>query len=248
MWYTSDSDHNARPDLVTHGPSLRRRPHWRREHAKPWGAGFALVASRAHGGAGAGAETGMAGEAGGGTGARRGYGDRGRAVRTRRGGRPGRSRAPARRGEAAHRGAPGPDRAGAGDHGRRAPPVVRGLRADAGQQGPLPRDVPLAVWERAGPGPAVAGLPLSRPRRAEELCRPGPWRGMRSRPSFAYVTARYAALVPFGKVAALLSELLPVSGAQHAGTVRNRRRRVGEAVVQPYSTEIAEQPAAPAAG
>jgi len=28
----------------------------------------------------------------------------------------------------------------------------------------------------------------------------------------AYVTARYAALAPFGKVAALLSELLPLSG------------------------------------
>src|SRR5215218_9154147 len=67
-------------------------------------------------------------------------------------------------------------------------------------------------------------------------------------PELAYVTARYAALVPFGKVAALLSELLPVSGAQHAGTVRHRTLRVGEAVVQPYSTEIAEQPAAPAAG
>ena len=67
-------------------------------------------------------------------------------------------------------------------------------------------------------------------------------------PELAYVTARYAALLPFGKVAALLSELLPVDGAQHAGTVRNRTLRVGEAIVQPYSTEIAEQPAAPAAG
>src|SRR4051812_5151105 len=67
-------------------------------------------------------------------------------------------------------------------------------------------------------------------------------------PELAYVTARYAALLPFGKVAALLSELLPVGGVQHAGTVRNRMLRVGEAVVQPYSTEIAEQPAAPAAG
>ena len=67
-------------------------------------------------------------------------------------------------------------------------------------------------------------------------------------PELAYVTARYAALVPFGKVAALLSELLPVDGARHAGTVRNRTLRVGEAIVQPYSTEIAEQPAAPAAG
>jgi hypothetical protein len=67
-------------------------------------------------------------------------------------------------------------------------------------------------------------------------------------PELAYVTARYAALVPFGKVAALLSELLPVDGAQHAGTVRNRALRVGEAIVQPYSTKIAEQLAAPAAG
>ena len=31
-------------------------------------------------------------------------------------------------------------------------------------------------------------------------------------PELAYVTARYAALAPFGKVAALLSELLPVDG------------------------------------
>jgi hypothetical protein len=67
-------------------------------------------------------------------------------------------------------------------------------------------------------------------------------------PELAYVTARYAALLPFGKVAALLSDLLPVGGAQHAGTVRNRTLRVGEAVVQPYSTEIAEQLDARAAG
>jgi hypothetical protein len=47
-------------------------------------------------------------------------------------------------------------------------------------------------------------------------------------PELAYVTARYAALAPFGKVANLLSELLPVSGAPNAGTVRNRTMRVGE--------------------
>ena len=50
-------------------------------------------------------------------------------------------------------------------------------------------------------------------------------------PELAYVTARYAALAPFGKVAALLSELLPIGGAQNAGTVRNRTLRVGEHVV-----------------
>jgi len=51
-------------------------------------------------------------------------------------------------------------------------------------------------------------------------------------PELAYITARYAALAPFGKVAALLSELLPMSGTQNASTVRNRTRRVGETIVQ----------------
>jgi len=56
-------------------------------------------------------------------------------------------------------------------------------------------------------------------------------------PELAYVTARYAALAPFGKVADLLSELLPVSGAQNAGTGRNRTLRVGEAIVHPHPTQ-----------
>jgi hypothetical protein len=68
-------------------------------------------------------------------------------------------------------------------------------------------------------------------------------------PELAYVTARYAALAPFGKVAALLSELLPGGGAANAGTVRNRTRRVGQAVVPPPpSVEAAARPAARAAG
>jgi hypothetical protein len=66
-------------------------------------------------------------------------------------------------------------------------------------------------------------------------------------PELAYVTAKFAALVPLGKVAALLSELLPISGAQNAGTVRNRTLRVGQDVVQQHSTGTAEQPSAPAA-
>ena len=66
-------------------------------------------------------------------------------------------------------------------------------------------------------------------------------------PELAYVTARYAALLPFGKGAALLSELLPVGGAQHASTMRNRTLRVGAVVVQPAAIEIAERPAALAA-
>jgi hypothetical protein len=66
-------------------------------------------------------------------------------------------------------------------------------------------------------------------------------------PELAYVTARYAALVLFGKVADLLSELLPVNGAPNAGTVRNRTMRVGEAVVQPKVTTTAEPATARAA-
>src|SRR4051812_14922209 len=67
-------------------------------------------------------------------------------------------------------------------------------------------------------------------------------------PELAYVTARYAALAPFGKVAALLSELLPISGAQNAGTVRNRTRRVGEKVVHQHATETATQTTMPPGG
>jgi hypothetical protein len=56
-------------------------------------------------------------------------------------------------------------------------------------------------------------------------------------PEPAYVIARYAPLAPFGKDGVLVSELLPMSGAQNAGTIRNRTRRVGETVVQRHSTE-----------
>ena len=66
-------------------------------------------------------------------------------------------------------------------------------------------------------------------------------------PELAYVTARYAALAPFGKVAVLLSELLPISGAQNAGTARNRTRRVGENVVQRHANEMAKRTATPSA-
>jgi hypothetical protein len=67
-------------------------------------------------------------------------------------------------------------------------------------------------------------------------------------PEFAYVTARYAALAPFGKVAALLSELLPVSGTQHASTVRGRTLRVGAEVVQAHAAETVNPPTSPATG
>ena len=66
-------------------------------------------------------------------------------------------------------------------------------------------------------------------------------------PELAYVTARYAALLPFGKVASLLSELLPIGGAQNTGTVRNRTLRVGQNVVQQHATETAKHPPAQSA-
>ena len=46
------------------------------------------------------------------------------------------------------------------------------------------------------------------------------------------MTAKFAALAPFARVADLLSELLPTGGAANAGTVRNRTRRVGATVAQ----------------
>jgi len=67
-------------------------------------------------------------------------------------------------------------------------------------------------------------------------------------PELAYVTARYAALMPFGKVASLLSELLPIGGAQNTGTVRNRTLRVGTEIVQEHLVGTVQQPPAQAAG
>jgi hypothetical protein len=64
-------------------------------------------------------------------------------------------------------------------------------------------------------------------------------------PELTYITARYAALAPFGKVAALLSELLPISGTQHASTVRNRTRRVGEIIVQQQKSADTAKPVGP---
>ena len=67
-------------------------------------------------------------------------------------------------------------------------------------------------------------------------------------PELAYVTARHAALMPFGKVAAFLSELLPIGGAQNTGTVRNRTLRVGQDVVPQYPSETAKRPVVQAGG
>jgi len=61
-------------------------------------------------------------------------------------------------------------------------------------------------------------------------------------PELAYVTARYAALLPFGKVVTLLSELLPIGGAQNTGMVRNRTLRVGQDVVRQHLSETAKRP------
>jgi len=51
-------------------------------------------------------------------------------------------------------------------------------------------------------------------------------------PELAYITAKFAALAPFAKVADLLGELLPLGGAVNAGTVRNRTRHVGERIAR----------------
>jgi hypothetical protein len=45
-------------------------------------------------------------------------------------------------------------------------------------------------------------------------------------PELSYLNAKLAALLPFGKVADFLNEVLPIS-ATNAATVRNRTRRVG---------------------
>ena len=87
------------------------------------------------------------------------------------------------------------------------------------------RDVPLRV-RRFENCPCRGALPKE-PRSFSALALEG---GMV--PELAYVTAKFAALAPFGKVADFLADLLPVGGAVNAGTVRNRTRRVGERIAR----------------
>lgn len=47
------------------------------------------------------------------------------------------------------------------------------------------------------------------------------------------MTAKFAALAPFGKVADFPTEMLPgAGGAVNGGTVRNRTRRAGERIAR----------------
>ena len=55
-------------------------------------------------------------------------------------------------------------------------------------------------------------------------------------------------MVPFGKVAALLSDLLPLGGALHASTVRNRTLRVGAEIAQAHAAETVKKPTTAATG
>jgi hypothetical protein len=52
-------------------------------------------------------------------------------------------------------------------------------------------------------------------------------------PELRYLTAKLAALMPVGKVADFLGEVLPVSTTFHASTVRNRTLRVGKHLLRP---------------
>ena len=61
-------------------------------------------------------------------------------------------------------------------------------------------------------------------------------------PGLACVTARHSALLPFGKVATVLSELLSIGGAQNTGTARNGTLRVGQDVVCQHVTESVQHP------
>jgi hypothetical protein len=57
-------------------------------------------------------------------------------------------------------------------------------------------------------------------------------------PELRYLTAKMAALLPFGKVADFLAELLPSSAKATAGTVRNRTMKVGKRL-QKYAEVLA---------
>jgi hypothetical protein len=61
-------------------------------------------------------------------------------------------------------------------------------------------------------------------------------------PELKYLTAKMAALLPFGKVADFFGEILPLSAKTTAGTVRNRTMKVGKRLEK--SAEAFAQPSA----
>ena len=97
------------------------------------------------------------------------------------------------------------------------------VRVFAVFQGPLPIDLSLGVRQRADAGAAVSGVP----------CRPDApatvpalfTRRVGIAPELLYLTAKLAALMPFGKVAAFLGEVLPLSTTTHASTVQTASTR-----------------------
>ena len=97
------------------------------------------------------------------------------------------------------------------------------MRAETPQQGALPVHVSIRVWECAGAG--SAGNRLSELQR--EPATPLFTRKSSTAPELRYLNAKLAALLPFGKVAEFLNEVLPGTATTNAVTVRNRTRRVG---------------------
>lgn len=61
------------------------------------------------------------------------------------------------------------------------------------------------------------------------------------------LTAKLAALMPFGKVAAFLDEMLPTSSRTHGSTVRNRTLRVGKRLERHHDALLTPGTRAPAA-
>ena len=123
------------------------------------------------------------------------------------------------------------------------PAGVRGVRAQAGRQGTRRGNVLLLVRRRANAGAVPVGLLVPGGQGGAKSVATLDFGGDAVAPELAYVTTRYAAFAPFGKVAALLSELLPLGGTQHASTVRNRTLRVGVETVQAHAAEAPNQPA-----
>jgi hypothetical protein len=65
-------------------------------------------------------------------------------------------------------------------------------------------------------------------------------------PELKYLTSKLAALMPFGKVADFLGELLPASAKTNASTVRNRVMRVGRRLEKPSADSKPPRADAPA--
>ena len=118
------------------------------------------------------------------------------------------------------------------------------MRPPTGHEGLLHLHLSVGLRQGADAGPSAPDVLVRRWWRDQRATLPT--RRNPTAPELSYLTAKLAALMPFGKVATVLDEVLPTTTRTHASTVRNRTLRVGQRLERHQEALIAAPPPEPA--